>query len=354
MNKLSRYNYVDVLRVTSSIAVIAIHVIMYYIGAFKVHSTPWTVLMSSKAITQFAVPIFFMVSGATIFSSTREESYGSFIKRRLTKICIPFFVYSVLYYLFYVFVKKEFELGVMEFLKKFCRNNIQGHFWYLYALIPLYFLYPAIKKWVQTLSKKGLLSVIITLFMLDSFFPLLNKLFALFSSDFRFSVFSFGKLGVYLNYTLIGYFIHTYIPANKKNGFIAALLGSASLFSMIALTYRTSVNSFDQQWIDILLAFVVVQSASVMLLTKCIYEKKEFKPFAQKTLSTLGMLSFSAYLVHMLVLRTVQLNVTKIFIKTLPVTHAAGVIFAIFAASVVVCYLWAYIVSKIPVIKKIL
>ena len=91
MNKLSRHNYIDVLRVVSSIAVIAIHVIIYYIPAFKVHSIPWTVLMSGKAITQFAVPVFFMVSGASIFSSTREETYANFIKRRLTKIAIPFF-----------------------------------------------------------------------------------------------------------------------------------------------------------------------------------------------------------------------------------------------------------------------
>lgn len=356
MSKVSRYNYIDVLRVVSSIAVIAIHIIMYYIGAFSVRSTAWTGLMSGKVLTQFAVPIFFMVSGATIFSSTREESYGSFIKRRLTKIAIPFVVYSLIYYLFFALVKNNYatyKLGIKEFIKLFFKNGIQGHFWYLYALIPLYFFYPAIKKWVQSLSKKGLISLILAFFVIDSFFPLLNRLLALFTS-FRFSVFSFGKLGVYLNYTLIGYYIHTYIPANKKNGFFAAILGLGSVFSMIALTYHTSVKKFDQQWIDILLALVVVQAFSVMLLAKCIYEKIELKPFAQKTLSTLGMLSFSAYLVHMLVLRTVQIGITKKLLKTLPVTEAAGILLAVFICTVIVCYLWAYIVSKIPVIKKIL
>ncbi len=353
MSKNSRYNYIDILRVISSIAVIAIHIIMYYINAFPVRSAAWSCLMSGKVLTQFAVPIFFMVSGATIFSSTREESYGSFIKRRLTKIAIPFVVYSLIYYLFYVFVKHEYELGIFEFVKRFFKNGIQGHFWYLYALIPLYFFYPAIKKWVQSLSKKGLLSVILAFFIVDSFFPLINHLLALFT-DFRFSVFSFGKLGVYLNYTLIGYFIHTHIPANKKNGIIATLTGLGSVTAMIALTYYTSVKKFDQQWIDILLALVVVQAFSVMLLTKCLYEKIDLKPFVQKTLSTLGMLSFSAYLVHMLVLRSVQLEITRKLIKTLPLTEAAGVLLAVFVGSVIICYLWSFIVSKIPLIKKIL
>ncbi len=353
MNKLARYNYIDVLRVISSIAVIAIHVIMYYIPAFSVHSTSWTGLMCSKVLAQFAVPVFFMISGATIFSSTREESYGSFIKRRLTKIAIPFLAYSVIYYLFYVFVKHEYALGIYEFIKRFFNKNIQGHLWYLYALIPLYFFYPAIKKCVQSLSKKGLLSLILAFFAIDSFIPLLNQLLALFC-DFKIGTYSFGRFGVYLNYTLIGYYIHTYVSSTKKNGIIAAFSGLASVVLMIVLSFFTSTKKFDQQWIDILLGFVVVQASSVMILTKCIYENCKLKPFIQKTLSTLGALSFSAYLVHMLVLRTVQLEINQKFIKSIPETEAAGIILAIFFGSVIICYLWSFIVSKIPVIKKIL
>lgn len=353
MNKISRYNYIDVLRVVSSIAVIAIHVIIYYIASFKVHTIPWTVLMSGKVITQFAVPVFFMVSGATIFSSTKEESYTSFIKRRLTKIAIPFVVYSLIYYLFYVFVKDEYALGVYEFLRRFFNKSIQGHFWYLYALIPLYFFYPAIKKCVQALSKRGLLSLILAFFAIDSLIPLLNQLLALFC-NFKFGVYSFGRMGVYLNYTLIGYYIHTHIPATKKNGIIATFTGTASVAAMIALSFLTSTKNFDQQWVNILLAFVVIQASSVMLLTKCIYQNKELKPFAQKMLSNLGMLSFSAYLVHMLVLRSIQLEITQKYIRSIDTVDAAGIILAIFVGSTIVCYLWSFIVSKIPVIKKIL
>ena len=353
MSKLSRYNYIDVLRVISSIAVIAIHIVVYYIPSFSVHSTAWTGLMCSKVITQFAVPVFFMISGATIFSSTREESYGSFIKRRLTKIAIPFFTYSVLYYLFYVFIKHEYALGVYEFLKLFFNKSIQGHFWYLYALIPLYFFYPAIKKCVQSLSKKQLLSLILAFFAIDSFIPLLNQILELFC-DFKIGTYSFGRFGVYLNYTLIGYYIHTHVTASKKNGVVAAASGFVSVTAMILLSYLTSTKNFNQQWIDILLAFVVIQATSVMVLTKCIYEKRKLGPFTQKALSTLGILSFSAYLVHMLVLRSVQLEINQKFMKAIPVTQAAGIILAIFFGSVIVCYLWSYIVSKIPVIKKIL
>lgn len=353
MTKTSRYNYIDVLRVISSLMVIATHVIMHYISCFKVHSIPWSSLMVGKVITQFAVPVFFMISGATIFSSTREEAYGSFIKRRLSKIAIPFLTYSVIYYLFYVFVKKEYALGVGEFFKRFFDKDIQGHFWYLYALIPLYFFYPALKKCVQALSKNKLLSLIIAIFVIDSAIPLINQLLALFC-DFEINLYSFGRMGVYLNYTLIGYYIHTYVAPTKKNAALAALGGILSGFAMVALTYYTSGKKIDQQWIDILLSFVVIQSVGVMIIAKCAYENKVFKPFAQNMLSNLGMLSFSAYLVHMLVLRTIQINISQDFMKTLPNTDAAVVIVAIFVITVIICYLWSFIVSKIPLIKKIL
>jgi peptidoglycan/LPS O-acetylase OafA/YrhL len=74
----------------------------------------------------------------------------------------------------------------------------------------------------------------------------------------------------------------------------------------------------------------------------------------QKTLSTLGMLSFSAYLVHMLVLRWIQIEISQSYMKSIPSSEGALWILGIFVFAVIVCYLWSFIVSKIPFIKKIL
>jgi surface polysaccharide O-acyltransferase-like enzyme len=349
----SRHNYIDVLRVVASLMVIATHVMMHYITVFKVHSIPWTMLMVGKVTTLTCVPVFFMISGATIYSSTREESYTSFIKRRLSRVAIPFVIYAFFYYLFYAFVKHEFTFGILDFFKQFLGKNIQGHLWYLYALVPLYFFYPMIKKLVQNLSQKALLTLIIAFFTIDSLIPLLNQIFALFS-DFDINIYSFGRMGVYLNYTLLGYYIHTYVPATKKNGLIAGISGALAAVAIVALTYYTSVKKMDEQWIDILLAFVFIQSIGVMLLAKCAHQNKVLKPFAQKALSTLGALSFSAYLIHMLILRTVQLNISKDYMATVPNDQAALLIAGIYVGAVILSYLWSFLVSKIPFLNKIL
>ena len=356
MIKTSRYTYIDALRAVCSAMVIAIHVIMYYINAFPVHSVPWTVLMFSKAFTQCAVPIFFMISGATILSSTKDEPYGAFIKRRLSRVAIPFFAYSVLYYLFFVFVKGEYTLGVFEFFRLFAKAGISGHLWYIYALIPLYFLFPVLRKMVQNVTQKQLLIFIAVIFAVSSLIPFLNEVFSLFT-NFKIGHYSYGKAGVYLNYTLIGYYIHNYIVPKAKNlkprlwALLAAVL---SLGGMTIMTFLLSKGKINQTWIDITWPFVVIYSASSMILTKLHYETKTVIDKKSNIISGLGMLSFSAYLVHMLYLRTTQIFLPRSALKEFSNIESAGLLLAIFIGGVIICYLWAFIVSKIPVIKKIL
>lgn len=356
MVKISRYTYIDALRTVCSAMVIAIHVIMYYINAFAVRSVPWTVLMLSKVLTQCAVPIFFMISGATILSSTKDEPYGVFIKRRLSRVAIPFFAYSVLYYLFFVFVKKEYTLGVYEFFRLFATGGISGHLWYIYALIPLYFLFPVLRKFVQNITRKQLISFIAVIFVVSSCVPFLNEVFSLFS-NFKIGYYSYGKAGVYLIYTLIGYYIHTYeVPKGKalKLRFLALTAAMLAVGGMAIMTYVLSKSKIDQTWIDITWPFVVVYSSAVMLMVKNHYETRNVKEKKAQVISRLGILSFSAYLVHMLYLRTVQIFYPRSALADFTVWESAGLLFAIFGVGVVVCYLWAFFVSKIPLIKKIL
>ncbi|MBQ4119934.1 MAG: acyltransferase [Clostridia bacterium] len=356
MSKTSRYTYIDALRVICSIMVILTHVVMYYINAFEVKTVFWTNLVFLKALTQFAVPTFFMISGATILSSTKEESYGSFIKRRLSKIAIPFLVYSVIYYLFYVFVKKEYALGIGIFLRKLLRPSISGHFWYIYALIPLYFIFPFLRKLVQSLTKKQLLTLISVFFIINSFMPLLNNILEM-CFDMKIGYYSYGKAGVYLNYTLIGYFIHNYGTDLKRTLPLKLSMWATifiSLGAMTVMTYYFSQEKINQTYLDITWPFVIFLSVAVMILAKLHYEQKTVRDGWANFISALGILSFSAYLVHMLYLRSVQIYFPRKILASLTDLESAGLLFAIFAIGVIVCYLWAFIVSKIPIIKKLL
>lgn len=359
MGKLSRYTYIDVLRVSCSVLVIATHVVMYYINAFSVGSSSWSLLTLSKAITQCAVPIFFMISGATILSSTKDEPYSSFIKRRLSKIAIPFFAYSVLYYLFYVFVKKEMTLGIFEFVRLFAKADISGHLWYIYALLPLYFLFPFFRKLVQNLTQKQLLTLITVFFVISSLFPFLNEVFKSFDlfHNFKIGHYSYGKAGVYLNYTLIGYYIHNYVTPKAKNlkiNLAMIFVALASVGGMTIMTYYFSDKKIDQTWLNIIWPFVIFYSVAIMVLAKIHFETKPLGEKTASAISYLGILSFSAYLVHMLVLRSIQVFIPRSVLEQFSNREACAILFAIFIVGVIASYLWSFIVSKIPFLKKVL
>lgn len=140
--------------------VIATHVVMHYINCFSVRSVSWGMMVAAKGVTQFAVPVFFMISGAMIFSKSREESYSSFLKRRFAKITVPFVSWSIIYFLFFALVKNKFELNPLVFLKAFFTQDISGHFWFMYTILVLYLFLPFLKRLVSNLGEKQLLTMI--------------------------------------------------------------------------------------------------------------------------------------------------------------------------------------------------
>ncbi|MBR4100150.1 MAG: acyltransferase [Clostridia bacterium] len=356
MNKLNRFIYVDLLRVIASVMVVAVHVAVHYIGIFKVGSIPWTMLDFIIASTKFAVPVFFMLSGAVILSSTREETYWQFIKRRLLKVAVPFLSYSVIAYLYFCFVKETYDFGVVDFIKRFIGGDIIGHLWYLYALIPFYFLLPIFRKFVRAVNRKELLIFITIMFCLNSGLPFLNNLLGVFS-DFKITYYSFSYAGAYLNYVLIGYYIHTYVDfrekANRKSiGYL--LLYLCCIVFITIMTYIVSEGKLNTSWYNISMLPVGISSIAIVLSVKAWLTNHNVGERLAAAISKLGMLSFSAYLIHMLILRVIQTYIPASYLDTLSTPKAAVFILAEFVIALVCSYLWSFAVSKIPVVKKIL
>ncbi len=356
MGNIKRFLYIDVLRVFASVMVVAVHVAVHYIGVFKVGSTPWMMLDFIIACTKFAVPVFFMLSGAVILSSQREEPYSQFIKRRLLKVAVPLLSYSVIAYLFFVFVKKTYDFGVIDFIRRFLGGDIIGHLWYLYALIPFYFLFPIIRKFVRAVTQKELLIFIIIMFCINSILPFLNSLLKL-GTDFSIEYYSFNSAGAYLTYVIIGYYIHTYV--DFKNKINLKTVGFLFLFFICSLfvtymTFITSENKLNTAWYSITMLPIGLSAVLLMLAAKCWFTNHNVKEGIANFVSKLGILSFSAYLIHMLALRVIQIYLPIAYVKTFNTPERALLILGEFVVALVFSYLWAFAVSKIPVIKKIL
>ncbi len=82
----------DFIRIIASLAVIVIHTsASYCLTADK--SFYWFFAVASNALSRFAVPMFFMISG--MFLLKKQEPLDVFFEKRFTAVLIPFLSWCV-------------------------------------------------------------------------------------------------------------------------------------------------------------------------------------------------------------------------------------------------------------------
>lgn len=82
MNMLNqRKNYIDLLRVISAFAVVVIHVTSAAMNTTEVSSQTYMANALLNSIMRWAVPVFFMISGALFLDSKREVTTKSSLQR---------------------------------------------------------------------------------------------------------------------------------------------------------------------------------------------------------------------------------------------------------------------------------
>lgn len=368
---LNRIYYVDIVRVLASIAVIITHVVMHNIYVFKIDSKTWNVLAMTKILITCAVPCFFMISGAMLLSVKNEENYWDFIKRRVSKIFIPFFIWSFVYFVYFSFILKKYEFDVYIFIKKFFNQGISGHFWYLYALFLLYLFMPFIKKLVVNLKRNELEILIIMLFIWGSVIPFVGNITREFY-DFKIGVFTISKVGVFLNYMIIGYYLHT---MDIKDLYRKKTLLSLIMIFAVSIEYvivkHFSINEINPDWIIIEWAPIFVYSICIFSLLRIKFDKRNsieernsidkrdninnndksdnINIKYSKIIIKLSELSFTAYLVHMIILRSFQNHIPNDSLREKLANggydaHLITIFEAI--AAILLSYLIAFITNK--------
>ena len=138
-------------------------------GYGNVPMSDWWQADFLNAVVRFAVPVFVMITGALLLH--REYEIGDFLKKRLTRVVIPFLFWSLVY-VWYSWYNEEITFGSdtwANIRQEFCRfvakngssRTICG---YVYMLIGLYFFIPIIGKFVRNASEKEILYFLIVWF----------------------------------------------------------------------------------------------------------------------------------------------------------------------------------------------
>lgn len=327
--------WADNLRALATVSVILLHVGAGILSKYgQVPGMIWITGNFYDSLVRACVPVFVMLSGA--FLLTRDiPSIQAFLHKRLTRILIPFLLWSFLYIFLYN------ELSEID-LRLIAKNLWQGssfHFWYVYMLIGLYFFIPIILKWVRHSTQNEILYFLFIWLVALFFVPLVDTKFKMPLDLTYFSGF--------LGYLILGYFLATFKLKGSPLVLATILFITGFLLTFLGTHYLTRwMGYFTGHLYDYLTVNVALMAAGVFIFYRNF-------PFSSTSLFSkiggfLAKYSYGIYLVHILVLDKIlqPFNINYMFVHPvigIPVTALA---------CTVISALLIYLLTKLPYVGR--
>lgn len=352
MEKKSRIYSYDIIRIIAVLAVVTIHSASNLLTKSEFGSFNFTLGNLLDSVSRLAVPLFLMISGSLMLNEDRSIPAKKFL-RSAANIYFLLLIWSALYAvafkILYPLVTHR-AINLKEFIKAFLNGHY--HLWYLFMIVGLYLLTPVLRSFVKKENIKvvGYLLIITAVIYL---LPVLLNVFAniilpykniikSYSSNFKFTY-----TNEFLFYYLAGWFITNYKLTSTQRRFLYAG-GTAGLFVTFIATqfYKGNNDSYSLFYSTAMLNVVIY---AVAVFTFFHYSFKDKAPCKKtKTLTTLSALTFGVYLIHpafLFVIRTLVTNKMTIGISTYIIE---------FTGALVLSFASAFIMSKIPLIKKLI
>lgn len=342
-----RIFYMDYLRTIAIMGVLFIHAAAPYASMYKeIDFSMWEAGIIYNSLARWCVPVFFMISGALLLGR-KEEPLKDFFSKRANKILIPFLFWSVVYYLWRVYIVYNSAASFEEFKELFLNANIYYHLWYFYALIAIYLLVPMFNVFCRHASQQIVGYTV--------------GLYLLFFGIFRYYEFLVpNKLVDYFPFTefigmiLLGFYLGRYDQSQKMRIiiYIAGFVGAA------ATILRTNSFAFDQGEFssyafgyatpNVLAMAIALFVFFKHFITKKQKQNEQFAP--SKLLMQISWTSFGIYLVHPIfldIIRPFFYNDAGILIHPAMGIPLQAVIILFLSLITVL------ILSKIPYLKRI-
>lgn len=281
----------DFLRAVAVLAIIMVHAI----PAVSVNDKQWWFAAVMQPLLLCFVGIYFMLSGLFLLDSATGD-ITQFYKKRVKVIVIPFFFFSVLYYLFYVSRSQE-VLSWWEYPVEFLRDFFSGtvpmadHMWFMYVIIALYLCTPFLARMMKAMNDKELKYFILLILGVQTLTNYAGGFGIGLDQILDYMVFK-----GWLIYYVLGYALKRLFKREEFKWFaLAGIVGLA-----LTLLQKRFTPGFVPGIHD-LAPTMIAMSAAVFLLFEC-YGNLKCKA-ARTAAVWMSRHSYSAYLAHYLILK---------------------------------------------------
>lgn len=335
-----RIVYYDLLNILACFCVVCLHsnaMVHTYVPGLN-----WIGGLAIEVVCYWAVPIFFMLSGANLMRYTDRYDTKTFFKKRFLKILIPYISWSVFFYVLRFHSSGEF--GLTQFLNLFMTNGIEGVYWFFFPLLSAYFSIPILT--LLSDNKKILWYLVGLSFVLQGLCPVLFKLIGIpWNSSLNLAV-----CGGYIIFVVLGYLLANTV-LEKSVRYILYALGIGALLLRFFYTLFSTINSgtLDRTMFGYTTFLGILPAVAIFVFFKE-FENKNSNSWIYgkaKLLATVSGCSFGVYLIHELFIVDIIFNMlgvspTSILLRTVCP-------FLIYGISRLVILT----IKKIPILEKI-
>lgn len=360
-----RIVFLDYLRLMACFMVMVIHALEpYYIdfsnGDLSIATRSDAVWVCVyEGLARSCVPLFVIASCYLLFPLKVET--GRFLRRRASRILIPFFIWS----LFYVW---HFNGNIKEMCFNF--PMAAGHLWFVPMLFGLYLAMPLLSPWAEKAGKREI-RMWIGVWLFTALFPYLRRISLAFVGDPSFGSIAylwgecpwngfgtFYHVSGFFGYMLIALYIRRFVSQFSWSKTLAVALPLfAAGFAIMAcgLYFRIPADGFPVR--EPYAAAVDFETcieycslgvaAAVVGLFLVIRKITADGTFYRRVIVPLSEASYGTYLIHMIALAPVSAALKGVVPMPLAVMAVASIAFV--SSSLV-----SFAVRKIPFIGKYL
>ena len=338
-----RVLYYDILNVAACIAVLFLH----FNGLAHAYSpTPeWLQALVAECLFYWAVPVFFMLSGATLMTYRKRCSTREFLVKRARRTLVPFLAWSLLALAWKVATAQmPAPMGPRTLVNLVMNTHIIDVYWFFIPLFAIYLAMPVL-SYLGDGKHDGILWYAAGVaFLTISILPCLLKLVGI---QFN-GALQFPLLSGYLVYPVLGYLLSRTQLTKWQRIAIYAL----GIFGLVLRYVSTAVLSFRAgSVVETFWGYTnfpgVLLSVAVFVFAKQVRWERVFSTQRRaKALSTLAGGSFGVYLMHMVffwyALLLTGMNGGFLFWRTVMPLIAYGV-----------CLAMTLTLKRIPVVRRI-
>ena len=339
VNKKRRILFYDVLNILATLGVVFLHC------NGKAHSYSntlgWYQALLVEVFVYWPVPIFFMLSGATLMDYRKRYTTKEFFKKRFVRTVIPFVVWTLINAL----IKhiNPFEIGIREFISRCFGTTIENVYWFFIPLFAVYLAMPGLSLLKNHRSTLWYLAG--SAFLLMSLLPPIFKYIGIRWN----SGLSVPMVGGYLLFTILGYLFATEEFSRKKRIIIYAfgIFGALLRYGMtVYLSVRDgAINRTFFSYTEYYSVFLAV-AVFVFFKYSSFIKKLELKQKLVDIISQISGCSFGVYLTHMIIIRYL--------IRLIPESYL-GVEWRILGPFLVyaIALILTFVLKKLPLLKHI-